>query len=455
MAQGTGAAIQPVVVLGGGLAGISAACELAAAGRKVLLVEKRPFLGGRAFSFPEPETGQEIDNGQHVFLGCCHAYISLLKLLGVFGNTHLAERLDVPVYDRRGRRGRLRGTHLPAPLHLVPSLLGYRHLGWLDRLRVLYGGFRIQLIDRHRNSAALENENFADWLRRHGQSQAAISEFWNLITLPTLNDHIGDVSAAMGLMVFQEGVFASRASSGIGYAKVGLSQLVSEAAREFIADRGGEVLTGTGIRAIHFENGLVSGVATSSGLLHGEAYVAALPPDVLLPLLPADLAADEFFGRFNRIAHAPIVALHVWYDRPVMDDALACFSDSSLQWLFNRTRMQEESDRDGQYICVSISGAWEYAQTPRSQIEAELLAELAEVLPRAGNAKVRRALVIKHPHATFRCLPGANRLRPQAQSPVPNLLLAGEWVQTGWPGTMEGAVRSGQTAARNLLWEPS
>ncbi|MXY00831.1 MAG: NAD(P)-binding protein [Chloroflexi bacterium] len=455
MAQGTGAESRPVVVLGGGLAGIAAACELAAAGRRVQLVEKRPFLGGRAFSFPEPETGQEIDNGQHVFLGCCHAYIALLERLGVLGNTQLAARLDVPIYDRRGRRGRLRGARLPAPLHLVPSLLGYPHLGWLDRLRVLYGGACIQLIDRKRNAAALESETFADWLRRHGQSEAAIAEFWNLITLPTLNDDITDVSAAMGLMVFQEGVFASRASSGIGYAKVGLSQLVSAAASDFVGGRGGEVLLGTGIRAIRVDDGMVRGVETSSGLLRGEAYVSALPPDVLLPLLPPDLAGDEFFGRFDRITHAPIVALHVWYDRPVMDDALACFSGSSLQWVFNRTRMQEDSGEDGQYICVSISGAWEYARTPRSQIETELLAELAQVLPRARSAQVRRALVIKHPNATFRCLPGADRLRPPSQSPVRNLLLAGEWVQTGWPGTMEGAVRSGQSAARRLLREPS
>lgn len=451
MAQGTGAEIRPVVVLGGGLAGISAACELAAAGRKVLLVEKRPFLGGRAFSFPEPETGQEIDNGQHVFLGCCHAYIGLLERLGAIDNTHLAARLDVPIYDRSGRRGLLRAANLPAPLHLVPSLLSYPHLGLFDRLRILYGGACIQLTDRGRSAAALEVETFAHWLRRHGQSEAAIAEFWNLITLPTLNDDISDVSAAMGLMVFQEGVFASRASSAIGYAKVGLSQLVSEAARRYICDRGGEVRLGTGIRAIHVDEGNVSGVETSSGLLRGDAYVSALPPDVLLPLLPADLAADEFFGRFGRIDHAPIVALHAWYDRPVMEDALACFSDSSLQWVFNRTRMQEESDRDGQYICVSISGAWNFADTPRSQIEAELLAELARALPRARSARLKRALVIKHPHATFRCLPGTNSLRPRSRSPVPNLLLAGEWVQTGWPGTMEGAVRSGQAAVRNLL----
>ena len=455
MAPGTGAETKQVVILGGGLAGIAAACQLASAGRRVLLIEKRPFLGGRAFSFPEPETGQEIDNGQHVFLGCCNAYIQLLGQLGALGNTHLAPRLDVPIYDRSGRRGTLRASGLPAPMHLLPSLLGYRHLGWLDRLRVIFGGTCIQLVDRQRNAAALESETFADWLRRHGQSEAAIAEFWNLIILPTLNDDISEVSAAMGLMVFQEGVFASRESAGIGYAKVGLSQLVSEAASGYIADRDGQVLLSTGVRSLLIEDGLVSGVETSRGIIRGDAYVAALPPDALLPLLPDRVAADEYFGRFERITHAPIVALHVWYDRTVMDDALACFCDSELQWVFNKTRMQQEPGGDGQYICVSISGAWDYAQTPRQQIKVKLLAELAQVFPRARAAAVRRALVIKHPRATFRSLPGIAELRPGSQSPIPNLLLAGEWVQTGWPGTMEGAVRSGQAAARGLLREPS
>ena len=441
------------MVIGGGLAGIAAACDLAAAGRLVTLIERRPFLGGRAFSFREPETGQEIDNGQHVFLGCCRAYIGLLMRLRVLGNIHLAPRLEVPVFDRSGRRGLLRGADLPAPLHLVPSLLTFRHLGWLDRLRVLYGGACIHLTNRRRKAAALDRETFANWLRQRHQSEAAIAHFWNLIILPTLNDDISEVSAAMGLMVFQEGVFSSRGSARIGYARVGLSQLVSEAASDYITARGGAVLLGTGVRSVRIEDGRVTGVDTSRGIISGDSYIAALPPDTLLPLLPPALASGQFFDRARRITHSPIVALHVWYDRPVMDDVLACFTDSRLQWVFNKTRMQGEAAADGQYICVSISGAWEFVRMPRHRIEADLLAELARVFPRARAAVVNRALVIKQPHATFRSVPGADELRLPTATPVPNLLLAGEWVQTGWPGTMEGAVRSGHIASELLLGE--
>ena len=455
MAQSPGPDRPRVAVIGGGLAGIAAACDLAVAGREVVLIERRRFLGGRAFSFPEPETGQEIDNGQHVFLGCCRAYIGLLERLKVTGNTHLAPRLEIPIFDREGRRGQLRGSRLPAPLHLVPSLLTYRHLAWLDRLRVLYGGVCIQLTDRRRDRVALEQETFADWLRRRGQSEAAIANFWNLIILPTLNDDISEVSAEMGLMVFQEGVFASRDSACIGYAKVGLSQLVSEAASTFLADHGGQVLLGTAVRSIRVENDNITAVETSRGVVNADAYIAALPPAALVQLLPPGLAAGDFFSRAGRIEHAPIVALHVWYDRPVMEDALACVTDSRLQWIFNKTRMQGESAEGGQYICVSISGAWEYASNPRHEIEADLLRELARVFPRARRATVKRALVIKQPHATFRCLPGTDENRLPAKTPVSNLLLAGEWVRTGWPGTMEGAVRSGQIAARQLCNGPA
>ena len=450
MAQGSDPDRPQVVVLGGGLAGIAAACELAAAGRRVVLIEKRPFLGGRAFSFREPETGQEIDNGQHVFLGCCRAYVGLLERLGVLSSTYMAPRLEVPIYDRRGSRSLLRGAGLPAPLHLVPSLLGYRHLGWFDRLRVLYGGIRIRAADRVGHAALLERQTFADWLRRNGQSEAAIANFWNLIILPTLNDDIREVSAAMGLMVFQEGVLSSRRSARIGYAKVGLSRLVSDAAIEYITARGGEVLLATGVRSVQTADGAVTGVQTSRGMITGTSYVAALPPNVLLPLLPPEIASGQFFARAGGIEHSPIVALHVWYDRPVMDDALACFADSSLQWVFNKTRMQGEPDDAGQYICVSLSGAWEFADMPRRKIETRILAALERVLPAARSAKVKRALVIKQLHATFRSIPGAAARRLPSRTPIGNLFLAGEWTQTGWPGTMEGAVLSGLNAAQAL-----
>ena len=439
-----------VVVIGGGLAGMAAACDLADRGHPVVLMEKRPFLGGRAFSFPDPDAGREIDNGQHVFLGCCTAYVSFLEKLGVLHNTHIPPDLNVPILGYAGRKGVLRSANLPAPFHLAPSLMRYPYLSWVEKLRVLYGGLCIYLTRRQTDSGRLDRETFSAWLKRHHQTDAAIARFWNLIVLPTLNDDASEVSADMGLMVFQEGVLRSRESAGIGYAKVGLSELVSEAARDYLASRGGEAMLGAGAREIAVDGDRVCGVRTSSGTVEGDWYISALPSYDLVAMLPQSLVEGDFFSRAKGLPYSPIVDVHIWYDRPVMDEVFSGFVDSPLQWVFNKTRMQGEDESSGQYLCISLSGAWEYADTPKQEIRDMFLEEMKRLFPQAQDAQVTRLLIVKQPRATFRSIPGVGRHRLPSATPISNLFLAGEWVDTGWPGTMEGAVRSGQTAARAL-----
>lgn len=429
---------------------MAAACDLADRGHPVVLMEKRPFLGGRAFSFPEPDTGQEVDNGQHVFLGCCTAYMDFLKKLGVLENTHIPPRLDVPVLADGGKRGFLRSAGLPAPLHLAPSLLSYPHLSWSEKLRVLYGGLRIHLANRRNGKGGAGEETFAAWLKRHRQTDSVIDRFWNLIILPTLNDDISEVSADMGLMVFQEGVLKSGASAAIGYARVGLTELVSEAARSYLAARGGEVIAGAAAREIAVEGGRVCGVQTSSGTVKGDWYISALPSYDLVSMLPRPLAEGDFFSRAQGLSYSPIVDVHIWYDRPVMEETFCGFVDSPLQWVFNKTRMSGNGEDAGQYLCISLSGAWRYADMPKQEIREMFIREMERAFPRAGEASVERLLVVKQPRATFRSIPGAEALRLPSATPLPNLFLAGEWVDTGWPGTMEGAVRSGRMAAHAL-----
>ena len=423
---------------------MAAACDLADRGHPVTLMEKRPFLGGRAFSFPDPDTDQEIDNGQHVFLGCCTAYIDFLGKLGVLHNTHIPPRLDVPVLGNGGRRGVLRSVGLPAPLHLLPSLLSYPHLSWGEKLRALYGGLRISMT----KGRGRVGETFAGWLKRHHQTDSAIDRFWNLIILPTLNDDVSEVSADMGLMVFKEGVLKSRESAAIGYAKVGLSELVSEAVKSYLSARGGEALMGAGAREITVDGDRVCGVQTSVGVVKGDWYVSALPSYDLTAMLPPNLAEDGFFSRANGLSYSPIVDVHIWYDRPVMDEAFCGFVDSPLQWVFNKTRMRGDDDDSGQYLCISLSGAWRYADMPKQDIREMFLEEMARVFPRARDARVERLMIVKQLNATFRSLPGVEAHRLPSATPISNLFLAGEWVDTGWPGTMEGAVRSGRMAAQ-------
>ena len=458
-----------VVVLGGGLSGISSACYLLEKGCRVTLVEKRPFLGGRTFSFSHHPWGEQgpsfqVDNGQHVFLGCCTFYIDLLRKLGSYSQAYLQPDLRVEI-RRTGNSGEPSRAStlasvpfLPAPLHILPSFLRYSHLGLMDRLRVVYGLLCVRFTRRH--DPPLEGRSFHQWLEAHGQSDAAVERFWDIIILATLNDDSRHVSAAMALMVYQEGVLKGRNSANIGFSKVGLSELMGGPAQDLVLAGGGHVLSGKKIDRLVVEAGddsfqKVACVDLTGGeRVQGDFYVSALPFGDLASILPPDLADSPFFRGTRELATAPIVNVHIWYDRRVMDtkgDPFVAFLNSPLQWVFDKSRMQgaEPDGPSGQYVCVSISGAWDYVDMPKDDIRRIVLREMEKAFPAAAQAQVRDALVIKSP-ATFRCTPGSAALRPSTTTPIANLFLAGDWTDTGWPSTMEGAVRSGVAAAEAI-----
>lgn len=438
------------MVIGGGLAGLSAACALVDQDVSVTLLEKRPFLGGRAFSFTDAETGQEVDNGQHVYLGCCNAYTGFLQQLGVLDQTTLQQNLRIPVVDGEGKVGMFSAAPLlPAPLHLLPSFIAFPHLGFRDKLKSGYAMLRIRLIDREKHRAELEAQTFREWLEHRGQSQRSMDVLWDLITLPVLNDSVSDVSAYMGIMAFQDGLLQGRTSANIGYSRVGLTELISDAARSYITQHGGQVLAGRTATRLIITNSNVSGVDTGTEVIPADAVVSAVPWDALPTLLPSELAANPFFAPASNLEWAPIVGIHVWYDRPVMEEEFMATLDSPIQWVFNKSRMQGLSG-PGQYLCVSISGAWEHAPMTKEALRAIFLPELAKVFPKAATATVEQFIVVKQLSATFRCTPGAQAHRLPQRTPVDNLVLAGDWTQTGWPATMESAVRSGVMAATEV-----
>ena len=435
------------MVIGGGLAGIAAACALADRGVSVTLLEKRPYLGGRAFSFQDGESGRHIDNGQHIYLACCTAYTGLLRQLGVSERTTLQRRLRAVIVDRNGRQGALSAAPLlPAPLHLLPSFLTYQHLSLGEKLRAVSAMLGIMRTDRARHRDTLEAQTFRDWLVRRGQSERAIAALWDLLTLPVFNDTVDKVSAYMGLMFFQDGMLAGRHSADIGVSSVGLTELVEGAAREYLEARGGEVLAGRSVTGIAAEEGVVTGVVAGGELVPADAVVAAVPWDALAPLLPADAGASSA----PALEWAPIINVHVWYDRPVIHDPFLAVLDSPLQWVFNRSRI-EGLPGPGQHLCISVSGAWEFANMPRDALRELFLDEMARVFPAAAEAVVERFTVVRQVNATFRCTPGAQSRRPGQRTAVAGLALAGDWTQTGWPATMESAVRSGRLAAEAVL----
>ena len=435
-----------VTVVGGGLAGITAACELADAGLKVTLVEKRPFLGGRAYSYLDKRSRVEVDNGQHVFLGCCTEYIGLLKRLGVWHKAHLQRRLHVRVIDKVWGESVLRSERLPPPLHLLPSLLRFRSLSSAEKARAAYAMARIRSLDRAAHPE-LDDVTFADWLRARGQTENAVRGFWNLIVLPTLNGDITTVSADLALMVFQEGFLRDQNGANVGWARVGLSALLAEAAREFIESRGGEVLLDRAISGVRIEDGR----AVAGGPVEPADYlVLAADPRSLQPLLPRALREEPFFARIEGIPTSPIVNVHLWYDRQVTELEFAAFLNTPLQWLFNKSKLWGQ-EGDGQYLDISLSGADEFVDLPTREIIALFGREVQSLFPAARTAEIKRALVVKQRDATFAARPGVARLRPPQRTPVGNLFLAGDWTATGWPATMESAVRSGRMAAREVL----
>ncbi len=419
-------------MIGAGLAGLTVAMDLLDAGWQVTLVERRPFAGGRTFSFTN-SAGDQLDNGQHVFLGCCTAYRALLARLGQSAEAFLQDRLDVRIADATDGPARLRESRLPAPLHLLPSFLAFPYLSAGEKIAAAAALLRIRL------RSLPEDESFGGWLRRHGQSDNALQRFWDLIVIPTCNAPADRVSAAQGGFVFREGLLRTRWGGRLGYPRVGLSEVVPERAVACLRERGAGLRFETAARRL-----TPDGVETGSGeRLAAGVYVAAVPPRELVSLIDEPWAQPA-----AELQEAPIVGINLWYDRPVFDgEVVAVMVAGEPLWVFDRTRILRKSGPE-HHLAVSISAADAAVERPRRELAAEVAAKLAKALPAAREARLLRSSVEKVRAATFVPAPGSLQARLPSRTPWPNVFLAGAWTDTGWPDTMEGAIRSGHTAAR-------
>ena len=430
-------------VIGGGLAGIAAALELADAGAATTLLEVRPRLGGAAYSFQRE--GLWLDNGQHVFLRCCTDYRTLLDRLGTSADTVLQQRLEIPVLTAGGGVAWLRRSRLPAPLHLASALARYRALPIRDRVGVAAAARELKKVAPE--SGDVDRESFGGWLRRRRQSQAAIEGLWELVSRPTLNLRADDSSLAAAAFVFRKGLLETSEAGDIGYARVPLQRIHGDAALRALRSAGVEVRVG--FRAERLEPA-PDGRLVVSG--HGErllssAVILAVPQDRAAGLLPAGALRD--IGALERLGFSPIVNLHMVYDRPVLRHEFAAAVSSPVQFIFDRTA-SSGLDR-GQCLAVSLSAADAEIDTAAPELERTFRAALAQLLPAARAAKFERFVVTRERFATFRAAPGTWLGRPGPKTALPGVALAGAWTDTGWPATMEGAVRSGRAAARLLL----
>jgi hydroxysqualene dehydroxylase len=432
-----------VIVVGGGLAGLSAAIDCLDAGLRVTLLESRPWLGGATWS--TTRDGLVVDNGQHVFLRCCKAYRAFLRRLGVENCVRLQPRLSVPVRAPGGRQAWLRRTALPKPLHMAPSLLRFEHVSMLERLRIARTMHRISTLDL--DDHTIDDISCGEWLAAQGETDRTLDRFWDLLIRATLNVPVRTASLWLATKVFQTGLLSTPAAGDLGWSRVPLAELHAAPARRLLEAGGAEVAMRCRVQRIVPHAGAGFCVRAGDRTHIGDAVVLATPHDVTAKLLPTTAGVDP--RHLEALQGSPIVNLHLWLDRRVVDDPVVAGVDTPLQWMFDRT--EDTGLSQGQYLVVSLSAAVHLAPLSTSELRQRCLRELGTLFPAQHSAHVVRFLVTREPRATFLQRPGTLHLRPGSRTRLRGFYLAGAWTDTGWPATMESAVRSGRAAARAVL----
>ena len=443
-----------MIVIGGGLAGLSAGIALAEAGWRVRLFEQRPFLGGRATSYVLPD-GEHVDNCQHVTLGCCTNLEDFYRRVGSADKIKFFDRLLFQ--DPQGRTGEMQAGLLPAPFHMLGSFATFAPLTLADKYSI--GRAMMDILRSKGKPADLEEAggiSMLEWLRRRKQTRGAIERFWRVVLVSALDEELDRTDAHYGVDVFWKGFLSNRTGYRMGVPGVPLAQLYDGCKAE-IERRGGEVNLRAPLRRIRLAGGAVSNVEFDSGRQESaDAYVFALPHQALGELLPEESKRLEpMLANLGKIQASPITGVHFWFDREVMREPFVTLLETTTQWIFNKTALYGEANGEskeaGQYLQLVISASYDLLQKPRQEIIDLCLAEVRQALPAAREAVLTKATVIKEAGATFSPQPGVDKWRPTQQTSIRGMFLAGDWTATGWPATMEGAVRSGYLAAEAVL----
>jgi len=443
-----------VIVIGGGLAGLAAGVALAESGWRVKLYEQRPYLGGRAASYELPN-GEHVDNCQHVTFGCCTNLDDFYRRVGADGKIKFFDRLILQ--DPQGRRGAMQGGILPAPLHLTGSFLTFSPLSLKDKLGIARAFMSILFSAGRPREVNEPGLSMLDWLKRKRQTPAAIERFWKAVLVSALSEDLDKIDVRYGIDVFWKSVLANKTGYLMGVPTVALGDLY-DGCRAAIERKGGELHFRSPLRGIRIENGAMIGALFDNGREErADAYVLALPHSVMAELLPQGAAElDPSLGNLDKITDASITGVHLWFDREVMTEPYLTLLETTTQWIFNKTALHSDQTDVAvagakQYLQLVISASHDLLQKPRQEIIDLCLAEVRHALPSAREAQLVKATVIKEAMAVFSPFPGVDRWRPPQQTKISGLFLAGDWTATGWPATMEGAVRSGYLAAEALL----
>jgi squalene-associated FAD-dependent desaturase len=438
-----------VAIVGGGLAGLAVAASLVDRGVRATLFEGRPRLGGRASSFQDPATGEMVDNCQHVSMACCTNLADFCRKVGI---DHLFRRVpDVRFLSPEGKLSRLVAGKLPAPLHLAGSFLRANYLSWLERLRVAYGVACLTSTKDDR-----PGEPFEAWLGRHGQTPRTIERYWGTVLISALNERLDRMDVGHARKVFLDGFLRHRDGYQMEIPLAPLGEIYGSKLERWLADRGVEVRLKTGVRSVEVDDeGHLTGLQLRSGeSVDADFVILASPFDRIAGLLPAPvLERIPTLSGLEGIEASPITGVHLWFDRPVCPYEHVVTVGRLVQWVFDHSAIQGRSTPGGrgQYLQVVISASYDLLKLDKAQILEAVLADLAAIWPASSEAKLERSWVVTEHGATFAVRPGIDALRPPQRTPVEGLFLAGDWTSTGWPATMEGAVRSGYLAAEGVL----
>jgi squalene-associated FAD-dependent desaturase len=431
-----------IAVAGGGLAGLAAGCALAQAGFRVTLFERRPYLGGRASSYQHPGTGEVVDNCQHVLLGCCTNLVDFYRRIGVEEKILWFERLVF--VEPGGRQSALSPTWLPAPLHTAPSFLLAPSLELRDKLAIARAMLAIA-----RGAKDDSSENFRDWLERHGQTPRAVDRFWKVVLVSALNEDLERSAVRYGTQVFRESFLKSATAGRMGVPTVPLTELYN-AAGDHIRQCGGEVQLRAAVEAFAADSEKVR-LCVAGKEVAFDFAVLALPFNTIGAVLPPGEEAEPLRHAAGQLESSPITGIHLWFDRQITDLDHAVLLDRTIQWMFHKSKLLGRKGEDGgSYLELVVSSSKGLVDKSKNEIADLAVRELGEFFPAARNARLVKSTVIKEIHATWSPGPGVDRHRPPAVTVWPRVFLAGDWAATGWPATMEGAVRSGYMAAEAL-----
>ncbi len=428
-----------VAIIGGGLSGLAAGVSLSERGCEVLTLERRNHLGGRAYSFLDSKTGCVIDNGQHLFMGCYRETIAFLKKIGTLDRLEFQDRLRVDFLEKSGQTT-LACPGLPPPFHLLAGLIRMKGLTLADKLRALNAGRAIRF------SNGIEDRTVAQWLDALNQSARINELFWHPLAIATLNESPDTASAKMLVVVLKNAFTGSRFDSSLGISRVGLSDLYTHSARRYIESRGGEVRTNVAVQELVIENKKVmAAILKDGGRIEADFFISAVTPRAFLEMLPEEICRNEF-AQLSRLESSPIVSINLWFDRPVIERRFAGLVGARIQWLFNKDLIIKES-KSPNHLALIISAARRFIDLSKEELVEIALEDLRARAPESRSAKLVHSLVVKEREATLSHTPESDHLRPEARTSISNLILAGDWIATGLPATIESAVMSGHRAA--------